>query len=270
MAKSNKTAKTSANRGKARRLATRRSTRFASPSLPQINWDYWKCLPRVYLHEVIALSCGIDPGVVSNPGGFGWPNLDQFDERLRIAERNVRVRKGGFRAKPYPTGVISVYLVEVAKWAVGLAARSSIWKELPDQFRQLAQQATATKPQGLALPGDKSDESAFTRATKPAPQEKPEGPASAGAPKPPIEEKPLKSDTRNCMLKIILGITRAHWSTERNPWELAGQVVRVVKMSGHNVGRSTVDNYLKEAARLPKDFSEAELRTILEAPRGPQ
>jgi hypothetical protein len=279
MAKGNKTAKTSPNKGKARRLATRRSTRLASPPLPPVNWDYWRCLPKVYLHEVIALSCGIDPGVVSNPGGFNRPNLDQFHERLGIAARNARVRQGGFRAKRYPTGVISVYLVEVAKWAVALAAKSRIWKEMPAEFRELAvgkpastaaEQPTAAKPQGLPLPDDKSEESAFTRATKFTPEDKPGESALAGSPKLPIEEKPLKSDTRNCMLKIILGITRAHWPTERRPWELAGRVMGVVKMSGHAVGQSTVDNYLKEAARLSKDFSEAELRTVVEAPRGPQ
>jgi hypothetical protein len=268
MAKGNKTAKTSANKGKARRLATRRSTRLASPSLPRVNWDYWRCLPKVYLHEVIALSCGIDPAVVSNPGGFNRPNLDQFDERLGIAARNARGRQGGFRAKRYPTGVISVYLVEVAKWAVGLAAKSHIWKEMPAEFRQLAVGKTAStgaqppappaadKPPGVALAGAKARESAYTRATTPTSRDKPEGAALAEAPKPPIEEKPVKSDTRNCMLKIILSVTEAHWPNHKDPWVLAGNVVHAARMLKFAVGQSTVDKYLKQAATLDKDFTE--------------
>jgi hypothetical protein len=241
MAKRNQAGMGSANRGKPKGLKARRSTGRVHPSMPEIDWDHWKAQPTVYLHEAIALSCNIHPSVVSNPGGFGWPNLDHFDERLRTAEKWAR-RRGGFRATPYPTGIFSVYLPEAARWILRMAAKYPKWKrpEPPEEFWKIAIEETAS-PASPAAP-------------KSVPEDNPGKPTSAAVPKPTARNKTIDPRERNTLYKIILAFVKVHSYDMKQPHSAAGHIRKLVVDAQFSLDQDTIWRHLVEALKLPKDI----------------
>jgi hypothetical protein len=209
--------------------------------MPEIDWEHWKSQPIIYLHEVIALSCNIDPGDFTNPSYSGCPNVDSFDQRLRIAKKWARRPRGGFRARVSPTGAISVFLPEVARWVLRMATKFPTWRkpEPPEEFWEIAIEeiASAVSP----------------AAPKSAPENKPGKPTSAGAPTPTAKAKAIDPRERKTLYKIIIVLVKDHPYDMEHLHATAGKILKLVEKAGFDVDQDTIWRHLAKAAELPKD-----------------
>jgi hypothetical protein len=243
---------------KERRSVAKPSADTEPAAIPQPDWDYWSSLHRAKVHlvEVVALSCDIHPGVVENPGGFDYPNLDKFDKRLRAARRAARAR-GNFRATR-SQGDPEVYLGEFAEWAVNIGARSRLWKALPPEFRQLvpdnpiatdvSKPAAAKKLQEVPHPESNTVDVSKMPAAEPPRLSLPAVPCQ-----PLSDDDELEGMKRTSVLKIIAGLTTKRDLDVKGIIPIS-RIVSLVEGVGYKISENTVRKYVGEAHRLPKDL----------------
>jgi hypothetical protein len=71
--------------------------------------------------------------------------------------------------------------------------------------------------------------------------------------KPTVADKPLLTRERDTLLKIILGLAKAHGIPLGDPWIAAQKIEGFTKKAGRRVAARTIEEHLNKASLLPED-----------------
>jgi len=244
MAKSKKTVSLSGNRGiqgqptKGPTTTTSRETRESSdkggvnpptaeassgdraPPVYKAHWPTWICRSVVRLDQAVALSCDVEPAALLNPVEFAFGGFDHDDpdetpdadfllnnQRYEIARSQAGVAFKIVNWVRDERGVRTprVLMAEFAEWAVRMGEISSVWRQLPAEFRSLAPRNPAPTPAPKAAAEEVLAKTASLVAPSATAQEALTAPASAAAPNTTPEnepEKPKSADVQKPAAKL--------------------------------------------------------------------
>jgi hypothetical protein len=199
----------SSDKGRVHPPTAEASSSDRAPPVYKARWPTWTCQSVVRLDQAVALSCDVEPAALRNPvefefGGFADDDPDETpdadfllnNERYDIAKSQAGV---AFKIVDWvrdERGVKTprVLMADFAEWAARMGEISSVWRQLPDEFRSLARkERPAPSPAPASAGGEHLAQAESVAAPKPAAEEPPREARSGSAANPTAEGGPAET-----------------------------------------------------------------------------
>lgn len=193
------------------------------------DWPFWKQLARAEIWECVALSCDADPQFHSEHDLNRMGNRSHR-QRLQIANSHYKeLQDPENRFQPLPGDKIPIEIF--CKWAQRPPRNWPLPQGMRDAFLEPVVDWEAAYKELLA-----DHETVATQRDDLLAQVKE------------LSDEPLETRSKKSALKMILGMS---WAVDvKNERDTAGEIVRLVQLTGLTIDIDTVRKWLAEAEAL--------------------